>query len=276
MLPGMYDDPIDALQDWIEEHHDQLDLDDPERIRTARYLHDTRHIELDEDERLRWLAAWVEAELPPAVAWPAARRILEQALERFPDSIVVLDTLGTTATLLVDALPEPRRAEVLAVGERAIRRAITLNPEEPRHFQILHLLRLADGDAEGALEAARAGVSLGDAGVNQLHVAGALHALGRWEDAIVAYGAVVPDEELECGAWNLELHREQWAECALQLGDPEAARREVDRLLTLYAEEPERALSAMGPALDRCCAALGGAYPARLAKLRAEVEAPLA
>ncbi|MCB9793731.1 MAG: CDC27 family protein [Alphaproteobacteria bacterium] len=256
--------PVEGpLMDWIQEHEQALGLDEPQQVDIGRFLHDTRHFDMQADERLRWLGVSLEQQGPASRAWPAALRAYRFGLGRSEHPGLLLESIAISAYELAPLLSPEQRADALREGQRAAREAIALEPEDPDHRFALGLVLYAERRADAALAAFREGVALGDRGRCQLYAAHCLHDQERWAEALAAYEAVNLGQLRPGPSWRVDVLKEQRAECRFHAGQPEQARAELDALLARYAQEPHLAYRGLSAALRRLCEALGEPYPSR-------------
>ncbi|MEZ4339375.1 MAG: tetratricopeptide repeat protein [Sandaracinaceae bacterium] len=237
-------DPFVEIRGWLEaSSYGSEERDAMVRLDLDHYLHETGHIELPAEERLRQLAIFVEPTYA-AVAPDALDRIYEAAARLAPEDHFIWHSRGISAKLVATSAEKPStvaRFEKLSL--RCLLRAWELDATDPGVTYSLGKWHYELGTAtEDAAEWFEQTLALDpDHGYALLFRAHCLHDQERWGEAVEAYRAV-PLETFEGPkAWLVEIVQEAQAYCLLRAGDRAGALREFERLLERFEREPRRA-----------------------------------
>jgi tetratricopeptide (TPR) repeat protein len=251
----------EALDQWLSEAG--LDALDIRSLDLRQLLHDTEGFDLSGAARLCQVALFLEPAarcLEGGAGWEALKRIYEHALRCDPSDVEALIKMSTAATSLGDALSsidQQRRA--FTAGESAARRAVAAAPDEPRALLALGHALYSQGKTSEAL------VAYEDASTkrytdlvwSQLYRAHCLHDLGRWPEALDAYGRVDRAQLVGSAAWRVDVMAEQKALCLYKVGRAAEAQAMLLEILRRYLREPEVAFRAMSYSMWELARSLG-------------------
>ncbi len=255
--------PDETLADWLDHHGPR---GDPARIETLELdeiLRATAEIALAPEERLRQVAAWLEATLVASDeqprAWLALDRIYRAALKLATDDASVHRSRAVSARRCAEALQtggpgaHPHRdaalARMRAVASDACSEAIRCAPDSPDPWFTLGRLRYGDrsGGPAVALEGFEQALVRDPAHAwSLLYRAHCLQDLERWREAALGYADLPPAFFTGARAWRYEHLLEQRAWCWLRANDVARATTEFEALLSRWERSPALAREAWG------------------------------
>ncbi len=241
-------DPRVAMEDWLESNIRAKEVAGVARLDLTAYLRQTGEVDLPAQERLRFLAMFLEHEVTSLSLeeWLALDRIYEAALGLDDEDPWVHHSRAVCAKFFAEGFfrddeAEPRR-RILATAWSAAFEAARLAPGSADVLYLLGSLAYEDS-SRGIPEALRYFEQATEADPKHpwalLYRAHCLQDLERWRDAADAYGEVDPSFFEGSLAWRYEALLEQRAYCSLRAGDAEAAADQFGLFLKRWATASE-------------------------------------